>query len=442
MLFGLSVTALVIGAAASIDIMGIQKQKSQLQAMTDAAVLAAASSRSENVDELRKIAQATIDANNLLGEDVKIKLSINDDIINVSADTIYETQLAAAIGFDDLPVNSVSSAPVPKEVPLNVALVLDRTGSMQGANMDSLKSASAKLTDVFSESNDDIKVGVVPFSNYVNVGLGNRNQNWMNVPADGSVQGTESCYMTRDLVNSSLCTSTNYAGSCSNGDGGTYSCTKTNQTCPDSAYGPEYEKCYIPTETLTWNGCAGSRDNDRHKVPAYNAKAIPGIMNAWCGEEILPLTSDVDDVQDKINSLTASGSTYIPAGLIWGWRLLDPKAPFDDLSNGQDKRKRALVLMTDGANTLSLNVPKHEGSGSQETDDLTAELCTGIKKSGIEVYTVAYKLPSADAKTKDIVRKCASSEALFFDASNTAELELAFEEIARSLFEVRIVSSR
>jgi len=442
MMFGVAVTAIVMGAAASIDIMGIQKHKSQLQAMTDAAVLAAAVSKSENSGELKKIAQETVDANNLLGEDVKIELSIDNDIINVSADTTYSTQLMGMIGFKKIPVATVSSAPIPKDTPLNVALVLDRTGSMSGANMDSLKSASATLIETFEESNGEVKIGVVPFSNYVNVGISNRGENWMNVPADSSVSGADYCYMTRDLTDSSLCTSTEYAGSCSNGDGGTYSCTKTDTKCPDSAYGPEYERCSPSTTTLQWNGCAGSRDGGRHKEPAYKSKPIPGVMNAWCGEELLPLTDDIDDVKNKINSLSASGNTYIPSGLLWGWRLLDPKAPFDDLSNGQDKRKRALVLMTDGANTLSLTQPTHEGSETDDSDTLTTELCDGIKKDGIEIYSVAYKLSSSEAKTKGIIRKCASSDALFFDASNAAELELAFKEIGRSLYEVRIVSSR
>lgn len=437
-MFSVCATVLVVGVAASIDLMGIQKQKAQLQSLTDAAVLAAAGTKSENQAELRKIAQATIDANNPSGENINIKLSVVDDIITVAGGTVYDTQLMGIMGMDKIDIAAQSSAPIPKDIPINIALVLDRTGSMSGANMDSLKSASGKLIEMFSEFDGEVKAGVVPFSNYVNVGLANRDAKWMNVPTDSSVVGTESCYMTRDLVDSSQCQSTEYAGSCSNGDGGTYSCTKTSTSCPDSAYGPEYETCNTPTTNVTWNGCAGSRDNDRHKEPAYNAKAIPGVMNARCGEEILPLTNDIDQVKNKINSLSASGKTYIPAGLIWGWRLLDPKAPFDDLSNGQDKRKRALILMTDGANTLSLTQPTHEGSDPDKADELTTELCADIKKDGVEVFTVAYKLSSSLAKTKDIIRECASSDELFFDASNTAELEQAFEEIGRSLYEVRL----
>ncbi len=438
MIFALAVTAIVIGTAASIDLMGIQKQKSQLQALTDAAVLAAAGTKSENKAELRKIAKATIDSNNLTGANIKFDLNVVDDIITVAGSVTYDTQLMGVIGMDKVPVEAMSSAPIPKDIPLNIALVLDRTGSMYGANMDSLKSASTKFIDTFLSFDGEVKIGIVPFSNYVNVGLSNRDKNWMNVPTDSSTTGAETCYMKRDLVDSSLCTTTEYQGSCSNGDGGTYSCTKTKKTCPDSAYGPEYEKCTTPTTTVTWKGCAGSRDNERHKIPAYNAKAIPGIMNVTCGEEILPLTQDVNQVKSKIDSLSASGNTYIPAGLIWGWRLLDPKAPFDDLTNGQDNRKRALVLMTDGANTLSLTQPTHQGSDYAKADELTTELCDGIKKDGIEVFTVAYKLPSSSTDTKEVIRKCASSQALFFDASNTAELEAAFEDIARSLYEVRL----
>lgn len=438
-MFSICATALVLGVAGSIDLMGIQKQKLQLQSMTDAAVLAAAATKSDNPGELRKIAETVILSNNLDGKDIDYNLKIDNDIITVTASTNYNTRLMGVIGLKELPVKASSDAPIPKDIPMNIALVLDRTGSMQGANMDSLKSASNVLTDTFKEFSGEIKIGVVPFSSYVNVGVSNRNENWMDVPIDSSTTGAESCYMTRDIVDSSLCTTTEYAGTCSNGDGGAYSCTKTKQTCPDSAYGAEYETCYTPTTTMEWFGCAGSRAKDLHKIPDYRNTPIPGIMNISCGEEVLQLTQDVDAVKAKISSLSASGSTYIPSGLIWGWRLLDSKDPFDDLSNGQDRRKRAIVLMTDGANTRSLTGPTHDGSDFDAADTLTSELCTGIKKNGIEIYTVAYKLESANAlKTKDILRKCASSPASYFDASNTEQLENAFEDIARSLFEVRL----
>ncbi len=435
MMFAISTVALIMGVAAAVDLTGIMKERAKLQAMTDAAVLAASTTKSENLADLKKAAEASIEGNLPAGSDIKIKVSLEGKIISVEGDSIYETQLMGAVGIGDWPVKAVSKSPIPKDIPLNIALVLDRTGSMEGANMDSLKSASAKLIEMFDGFDGEVRAAVVPFADYVNVGLGNRNATWMDVPADNTTTGTtETCRDTRDLVNSDLCYEETRTGT---KDGTSY--TYEANVCPDSAYGPVYETCSLPTTSTTWRGCAGSRADDRHKIPGYLNKKIPGVMDVWCGEEVLPLTLNITQVKDKINSLSSYGDTYIPAGLIWGWRMLDSAQPFDDLTNSQADRKRAMILMTDGENTRSLNQPKHNGTDSDAADALTAELCTDIKKQGIEMFTVAYRLSATAAKTKDMIRECATSDAYYFDASNTSELEQAFENIGRSLYEVRII---
>lgn len=431
-MFSVFGTALLICVAGSIDLMGVQKQKSELQSMTDAAVLAAAATKSDNQAELMKIAQATIDANNFSGTDIKVNLSINNDIISVNANSQYETQLMGVLGMKDIPLQAVSEAPIPRDTPLNIALVLDRTGSMSGANMSSLKTASAKLIDIFDSYDGEVRAGVVPFSDYVNVGLSNRSAKWMDVPDDLSTIGTEEiCVTKRDLTNEGLCTTETAV---STKDGREFEVEY--QSCPDAAYGAEYEECSLPTTSMTWHGCVGSREGTLNKEPDFLNKQFEGLMNIQCGEEILPLTMNITDVKTKIDSLSASGMTYIPAGLIWGWRLLDASEPFDDLTN-KEKRRRALILMTDGANTRSIEQPYHTGSDTDTANGLTAELCDSMKKEGIELFTVAYRL-SDSSDTKDVIRVCASSEQFFFDAANTAELEAAFEDIGRSLYEVRL----
>ncbi len=52
------------------------------------------------------------------------------------------------------------------------------------------------------------------------------------------------------------------------------------------------------------------------------------IMDVECGTEILDLTSNTNKVKSHIQSLTPHGETYIPSGLIWGWRMLSP-APLE-----------------------------------------------------------------------------------------------------------------
>ena len=56
---------------------------------------------------------------------------------------------------------------------LEVALILDNTGSMKGGKLESLRNASQDLVDILfqvPELQANLKVGIVPYSASVNVG--------------------------------------------------------------------------------------------------------------------------------------------------------------------------------------------------------------------------------------------------------------------------------
>jgi len=100
--------------------------------------------------------------------------------------------------------------------------------------------------------------------------------------------------------------------------------------------------------------------------------------------------------------------------------------------------------MTDGGNTVRLDAPNHffdlDPADIENTNTLTLELCQGVKNAGIDLYTVSYKLgESGDLSAKQMIQDCSSGPGFGFSAENQTELEQAFEEIGRSLFEVRLV---
>jgi len=452
MMFAVSVSMLLLGVGAAIDISGSISQKTSLQAMSDAAVLAAVTSGETDRDQLKKIITESLAANNVDGLTLDWDFTVEGTSVNITLNSAYDTQLMGAFGKNELPLNVISEALIPEDVPINVALVLDRTGSMEGENMSALKAASAVLIDQFKNYDAETQVAVVPFSNYVNVGLSRRNETWIDVPPDETIfTPAGACYITDDRP-------------CIQRQSETYERivdgvrrTRTRNRCV--ARGNNGPKTVCPpakTETITWNGCIGSRDNIHNLTAAYNNKHIPGILGVDCGEEVLPLTRNLNDVKNKINSLTASRETYLPVGLVNGWRMLEPNKPFDEISNADPTRRRTLILMTDGANTLSLEDPyingKHCNEGSDQDDDicdgvvgvegiehtntLTATLCENIKNDNIDIWSVAYNFDGTD--TKAMLRACASGPSQYFDASNRAELIAAFENIGNTLFAVRL----
>ena len=434
-MFAVCATALLIAIGSAVDVLGIQKERNNLQSITDAAVLAAAVLKTDKIGDLKKAAEATL-ASNYSGKGTKLSVSVVGDIIRVEGSGSYNTQLMGIVGFNKLPVSTTSEAPIPKDTPLNIALVLDTTKSMEGSNMTALQSASKKLLEIFTESDPGtIQAGVIPFGEYVNVGLSNRGRPWMDVADD-----YETCYMRKPIISQDCTTSPITTETCYN-DSGAYSCDKSSTTCTNQVYGPEYEYCYM----TTWNGCVGSRDAPDHLAPEYKGKQFPGVMGVTCDNEILDLTSNLAEVNDHIDNLVANKWTYTPSGLAWGWRMLDPDIPYGGLTNKQSNRKRALILMSDGANSVRLQAPyhyQHNGPMSdtviQDTNKLTTDLCSGIKDDGIDIYSVAYNLPTAEASAEQVIKSCATGPSYFFSAANQAELDQAFEDIARSLFEVRL----
>ncbi len=436
-MFAVSSFTLLIAIAAAIDYLGSTSQKDNMQSMSDAAVLAAVTSGETTHEKLKPFVEASLEANNTGNIAYDWELIVDGDTVRVKVNSPYDTMLMGFVGKRELPVGVLSEAKIPEEIPINIALVLDRTESMDGSNMTGLKSAAAVLVDQFAEYDADTRVAVVPFSNYVNVGLSRRNENWINVPPDEEINvPAGECYMYQPTT----CTSYETRTGTYDADGVTR--TRTWEQCATRENdGPEVEVCPSAyTRQVKWNGCIGSRSGLYNKTAAYRGQRIPGIMDVTCGEEVLELTDDMTAVKATIDSLTASNNTYIPVGLINGWRMLDADRPFDSLSNKEEKRKRALILMTDGANTLSLKDPynegKHTGSDKEDSNDLTGELCENIKEAGIDVWAVAYNFD--DANTKTMLRDCASSSGQFFDASNQTALIAAFEEIGKSLFVARL----
>jgi len=50
-------------------------------------------------------------------------------------------------------------------------------------------------------------------------------------------------------------------------------------------------------------------------MAGYDGKKIPPIFDRTCGQPIMELTDKLDEASDHISAMTASGMTYIPAGL-------------------------------------------------------------------------------------------------------------------------------
>ncbi|MDT0508607.1 pilus assembly protein TadG-related protein [Novosphingobium sp. MMS21-SN21R] len=150
------------------------------------------------------------------------------------------------------------------------------------------------------------------------------------------------------------------------------------------------------------------------------------------------------------DSLRAEGSTYHDLGMIWGLRLNSPDGPWADTvniapSNG-GKVSRHIIFMTDGelapSNTIqsTYGIEWHDrritddGSSSQSNRHSARfrVLCDVAKAKGFRVWVIAF----ASGMTTDL-GYCASDNSSY-TATNAAQLNTAFQEIAKNVGELRV----
>jgi hypothetical protein len=222
----------------------------------------------------------------------------------------------------------------------------------------------------------------------------------------------------------------------------------------------------------TWNSATSRYDNKLNLTTSIDESINEDTgdettkgPNRGCTSSILYSTNDKDAITDHIHALAPAGSTNSAEGLMWGWRALSPEAPFEsDIPYNDDQWQKAVVLMTDGFNSISYK-DTHQytdytaygfgrqarlGSGinsdSEMEDEINNKLlriCTRMKAEGILVYAVTFGLSDSDPDelaTKQIFQACASEPEApyYFDAPAGEDLEDAFADIASDLVQLHV----
>ena len=182
---------------------------------------------------------------------------------------------------------------------LNLALVLDNTGSMASSSkMTNLKNAAHNLLTTLqnaAKSPGDIKVAIVPFATDVNVGTANVNAAWIDWTDWEAVNGT--------------CSNTTY---------------NTKSNCTSNG------KIWTPDSHSTWNGCVYDRDQN-NDVLEHRAgrRASPATLfrahqASACPASMMPLSYDWTALNNKIDDMTPTGNTNVTIGMAWGYQTAVP----------------------------------------------------------------------------------------------------------------------
>jgi Flp pilus assembly protein TadG len=396
-LFGLAVVPILALSGGALDFTYRGKIRTEIQSASDAAALAAARilQEGQTADKVRwgrlkaqarKTAADVYDASVARsgGKSTAPNIHIDDEIVRVSADVAVPTSFLTVIGMRSLPAKAVAEVEVPEPISIEIAFVLDYSGSM--AENDKYARMTVAATDFIQKVADTraerTKIAVVPFSEFV----------YATVPA-GHVRGT--------------------AGK---------DARTARTTCLKNRGYP-----YSATNDEPRSGVVESRWPEADPV---GPECAPYAANSL---KTVDLSDDFAALTTALAGMRPTHLTNIALGAEIGWHVLSPGEPFDSARAYSDPlARKILILLTDGVQTVNAQGPS--GSVSTEAaDQTTAELCDSMSKVGIRVFTVAYDI--TEERVRDLLSGCASEPGNYHEAQGANDVSRVFESIYGQIME-------
>ena len=185
MLFGLSLPVLILMTVGGVDLHRASTVRVNLQDALDASALAAARSPYTEAGDIQAVGLAALRANmqaypNVILREADTSFVLNDENVVVASSGVDVKALVANIFLppygqfmdDYLPVGAHSEVDRSSKN-IEVALVLDITGSMSGQRIIDLKAAATQLVDIVVQDVQTpyyTRMAIVPYSMGVNVG--------------------------------------------------------------------------------------------------------------------------------------------------------------------------------------------------------------------------------------------------------------------------------
>ena len=402
-LFAGALVPIVAFMGAAVDYARTLKVRTVMQGAADAASMAAATASATSTANRTQIAQNVFAANAKLsqfGIDATPSVTVAPGNVQVTASASVPTVFMKMVNVNQLTV-SVSSGVTTAGKTLELAMMLDVTGSMGGQKIQDMKWAAKDFMDIVMPNgggDSPTKIALVPFSNRVNAG--------------------EFAAAVTGLAPTRTTTTSNRGRG--RGRGG--SSTRTDYLIP------------CVTERQGFDRYTDEEPGAGSYVGSYNPGSSTSSQYSSSGNcsipEVKPLSNDRADLRDHIDSFTAAGGTAGHLGTAWAWYMLSPK--WNSIWPGHHAREygvgtniKAVVLMTDGAYNTDYS------SGYSSTT-MSRELCERMKAEGIVVYTVGFQIPNHSTQRQTLVQ-CASSENHYFFPYNGEDLRTAFRSIGQAL---------
>lgn len=492
-LLAVSMVAITGMTGLAVDVGRMQLVQSKLQFSLDAAGLAGGSTVSTTSLNSEVSKYLNVNFNGYLGSTLtgtNVSVDSTNTIITLSATATLPSTFMSVLGVNTLTVNANSQ--ISRAVTgLELVMVLDNTGSMSasaGGGVSKIQAlqtaANSLLTTLFNgqatSTNGKLWVGIVPFSQTVNIGTGH--PTWMNTTYDATISSMPlatgpgwgptswgGCVDARNTNNEDI---TDDPPSTTNVNTlfDAYYWTSDNLNkdgVANAAYNdwaiPVYKHCKGGSCTTVTNTCSTSNGytctltSYQYASPINTTNAGPNLL---CPQQVTPMTNDSTVLTTAINAMTPEGDTLINQGLQWGWNMISPRwqglwggtmsannLPLPYNTPGMNK---AIVLLTDGENTIDNTAhgaywfvgdnwlgTTNSNTGITDLNNRTLALCTAMKAQGIYIYTIALGT-STTPTSLALLQNCATAPNYYFNSPSTTQLAAIFSAIGDSLSNLRV----
>lgn len=314
-------------------------------------------------------------------------------VVTLTAQGTVQTYFGTLFGWPDWPI-SVTAASAYGTKKIEVALVLDNTGSMASSNkIGELKKASKALVSILQDASIEpgqVKIAIVPYTTRINLGTSYKHEAWLtNTPTGTFMSGYN-----------------------------------------------------LPATRAAWGGCVADRDSPHNRKD--NAVSVPApqtlypMVNCVDGlAQAQPLTDNWSLLNSRIDSMKASGMTNITLGAQWGFEMLSGAAPFSETTADKDV-ERFMILLTDGDNTQD----RWGAWDVARMDKDTKSMCDAITERGVaeaaKVHNIRLYTVLVIAGNESLLKSCATKPEMFYKVNTANQLESVFKAIASEIGQVRL----
>lgn len=394
MMFALSIVPLTLATLGAVDLHRAASVRSQMQNALDAAALVAARTQSGTQAEMQAVGERVFNAtlqkdSNLTIQNLTFQPSDTGGKVKGSVSGKFRPAVLGLIGGGELDIGADTEV-VRANSRLEIAMVLDNTGSMSGTKLSNLKVAAKNFVTAMEQAadksteTDPVKISIVPFSQTVRVGEAYRFAGWIDQngvsPVNDEIFTTATGTQSANRFTLMQQLDVSWRG-CVESRPHPYDIQDTPPSTgapatlftpyfapdePDRAWDDDYRNDYLLDRTNSTNWRVRQGSVSKYKLPTnsevsasddWYKKTFDVSRGPNRGCDLLPvqrLTDDFAGLRFKIDEMKAVGNTNIPMGLVWGWHTLSPNAPFaDGVDYGTPKYKKIVLLMTDGDNVIS-----------------------------------------------------------------------------------------